>query len=286
MKILLIQENGHHFGNRIFRECYSWQRAFQEYDDIDVTVWGQRHANYNNIPDFNSFDVIICLEQYDGNNWVPHSEIAKSNAKKLIWAVDSHSRGIEYFRDLKQKGNYEHILCSIKHHVGKNDMWFPNAYDDMLIKPLRVEKRAYIGFCGNEGSAERATYIELLKEDQGKDFIFDKFVIGDEMVKAISSYDIHFNFNVLDDINYRSFETIGSNVVLITNESYQYDELGFKDGKNCILFKDKNDLIEKINHYKNNKDLLKGISAEGYNLSKKHTYRSRIKHLLDKVINV
>ena len=74
MKILLIQENGHHDANRIYRECFSWQRALQEYNEIDVTIWGQRHANFYEIPDFNSFDVIICLEQYDRTNWVPHTE--------------------------------------------------------------------------------------------------------------------------------------------------------------------------------------------------------------------
>lgn len=281
MKILLIQENGHHFPNRIYRECFSWQRALQEYDSVHVEVWGQRHANFNTKPDFNKFDVIVCMENYDRNGWVPHEEISQSNAKKYIWAIDSHSRGIEYFRQLKQRGKYNTILCSIKHHVGEKDVWFPNAYDDMLIKPLRTPKRSFFGFCGTGGSEERTNIInKLLKTDY---FIFDDFVIGDEMVKSINSFDLHFNFNVMDDINYRNFETIGCGIPLITNYNYQYDELGFVNELNCIFYKNLNELQEKIQYYANNKHLLTSISANGLSLSKKHSYRQRIKHFLSHV---
>jgi hypothetical protein len=284
MKILLIQENGHHFGNRIYRECFAWQRALQEYDDIEVTIWGQKHVNFQDKPNFNTFDVIICLEQYDSNNWVPHAEIAKTKAKKLLWAVDSHSRGIDYFRNIKRLGKYESILCSILHHVGENDVWFPNAYDDLLIKPLRVERRAFLGFCGNTGSGQRLQLIKNIKDRLREDFIFDEFVIGDKMVEAINSYDIHFNFNVLDDINYRSFETIGCKIPLITNDNYQYEKLGFKDDENCIIYKNENELIEKISFYKENKTLLDNISVKGYQLSANHTYRKRIEHLKNKLL--
>jgi len=278
MNILLIQENGHHFPNRIYRECFSWQRALQEYDSVNVEVWGQRHANFNAKPNFKNFDVIVCMENYDRNGWVPHEEIAQSNAKKYIWAIDSHSRGIEYFRYLKQKGKYDTILCSIKHHVGQNDVWFPNAYDDMLIKPIRTLKRSFLGFCGTGGSEERIAIIKkLLKFNY---FIFDEFVIGDDMVRSINSFDIHFNFNVMDDINYRNFETIGCGIPLLTNYNYQYDELGFADEINCIFYKNLDEIQEKIQYYFTNKHLLENISNNGLMLSKKHSYRQRIKHFL------
>jgi hypothetical protein len=279
MKILLIQENGHHQPNRILRECFSWQRALQEYGDIDVHVWGQRHANFQDKPDFKKFDVIVCMENYDGNNWVPHEEIAQANVKKYVWAIDSHSKGIEYFRWVKNRGKYQTILCSIKHHVGENDVWFPNAYDDHIIKPLRVEKRSFIGFCGCGSTPQRVNMLQTLKTKY-PEFIFDDFVIGDAMVESINSFELHFNFNVMDDINYRNFETIGCNIPLITNYNYQYDDLGFKDGKNCIFYKDMNELYEKIDYYKQNKQLLPDIASNGYKLSKKHSYRQRIKYLL------
>jgi hypothetical protein len=283
MKILLIQENGYHFANRIYRECFSWQRALQEYEHIDVSVWGQRHANFSDRPDFKKFDVIVCIENYDNNNWVPHEEIAQSSAKKYIWAIDSHSKGISYFRYLKARGNYQTILCSIKHHIEKTDVWFPNAFDDMLIKPVITSKRGFIGFCGSSGNPQRDNLINLLGKQYG--LIFDNFVIGDDMVRSINSFDLHFNFNVLDDINYRNFETIGCSTPLITNYNYQYDELGFKDGVNCIFYKTTNELHEKIQYFQTHKEQLNLISEQGYILSKKHSYRQRIKHFLAHVNN-
>ena len=88
----------------------------------------------------------------------------------------------------------------------------------------------------------------------------------------------------MDDINYRSFETIGCKIPLITNYNYQYTELGFKDEDNCIFYKDKDELIEKLNYYKVNKTLLYSIAEKGYKLSSNHTYRNRIKHLRDKIL--
>ena len=154
----------------------------------------------------------------------------------------------------------------------------------MLIKPMSVDKRSFLGFCGSGGGSQREQLIRDIKASQKEDFIFDEFVIGDKMVESINSYDLHFNFNVMDDINYRSFETLGCKIPLITNYNYQYDKLGFKDNINCIFYRNRDELIEKINYYKDNKLLLESISEKGYNLSTNHTYRNRIKHLKDKIL--
>ena len=68
MKILIIQENGRHEENRHLRECFSMQRAFQ-FHDVDCDVWGLGHDSPE--PDFESYDLIINLENYDETGWVP-----------------------------------------------------------------------------------------------------------------------------------------------------------------------------------------------------------------------
>lgn len=283
MKILIIQENGHHDANRNFRECFSLQRAFREHSNIQTTVWGQRHDFYSptNLPNFDLYDVIINLENYDINQWVPHDKIAQSKAYKILWAIDSHSKGINSYRFIRDLGKYNLMLCSIKHHCDANSVWFPNCYDDLLIQPLRVNKKTRIGFCGNGGTKERMELVDVLRHKYN-DFVFDEMVIGQNMVKAINSYGIHFNMNVMDDINYRNFETIGCGIPLLTNYNYQYDELGFEHGKNCLFYKDKNELIKYADtlicmsdHYKQE------ISNNALELSKKHTYRARVNKLLE-----
>ena len=61
MKILIIQENGRHEVSKHLRECNSMQRAII-LQGVNCDVWGLGHNGYNTKPDFNSYDVIINLE--------------------------------------------------------------------------------------------------------------------------------------------------------------------------------------------------------------------------------
>lgn len=286
MNILIIQENGHHDANRVYRECYSFQRAFQEMGDVSANVWGSRHASFNQIPDFNAYDVILQLEQYDGcygQSWIPHEQIKNSKAFKVLWSVDSHVRSAQYYEDLRQKGNYDLVLNAIKHHVGPKGIWFPNAYDDTLIKPLRVDKNIDVAFCGSPATPQRQMALQFMSQHLGSSFRYDNWVLGDAMVEAINSYRIHFNINIADDINYRSFETLGCGVALLTNHNYQYDELGFIHGENCMMYKTMNEAVAMSKQLLADEVLLQRVTNGGYALSKKHTYRIRAKQLIEEI---
>ena len=103
----------------------------------------------------------------------------------------------------------------------------------------------------------------------------DIFVLGDEMVKRVNTYKIHFNINLANDINCRSFETIGAGTALMTNYNPQYEKLGFQDGKNCIIYKTIEELVNKLEYYKNNDSELEVIAMAGQKLSIKHTHKKR-----------
>lgn len=273
MKILLIQENGRHDANRNYRECFCLQRAFISYGH-ECDVWGLGHINFTNIPEYESYDSIINLENYDESNWVPDlSKVMKP--KKFLWSIDAHCRGEELYKDTFKQGRYDYLLHSTKDFVKKPyHLWFPNAFDDTLIKRLNTSKEYDIGFCGNY--VNRRAILEWLQQSFG--LHLDIFVIGDEMVKAVNSYKCQFNLNIANDINYRSFETIGCGTALLTNYNPQYTELGFEDGLNCFMYKNQSELLSKIEYIKHN-DISKIIN-NGYELSKKHSYRERVKLLI------
>jgi spore maturation protein CgeB len=279
MKFLIIQENGRHAKNRHFRECFSMQRSLIN-SKQECEVWGLGHANFDKRPDFNSYDVIINLENYD-SGWVPN--LAEVNKYKILWSIDSHCPWrngmlrLQFYKETYNKGKYNLMLQATKDFVDQNSVWFPNCYDHTLIYPREVKKRSDVGFCGNV--ANRGNYLKLLKANY--DFIADIFVIGDDMVNAINSYRIHFNANVFNDINYRSFETIGCNIPLVTNYNPQYLELGFKDGENCMLYKNPFELGSKIQFLLDNPEKRQEISQKGYELSKNHTYNKRGELLLE-----
>jgi glycosyltransferase involved in cell wall biosynthesis len=274
MKILIIQENGRHDKNRIFRECFCLQRGFEKLGVTSI-VWGLGHDNYNQVPDFESFDLIINLENY-GDGWEPN--LSNIKTKKFLWSIDAHCRGEQPFIQEFIRGNYNILLHSTKDFVDQNfKIWFPNAFDDTLIYPKQLEKKCDVGFCGS--LLNRGQMISLLQNKYN--FIHDNFVIGNDMVNAVNSYKIHWNKNLSNDINYRNFETIGCGVPLVTNYHYQYEELGFKHMENAIFYNDIDDMFSKIDLVLSDENLMKSIGENGYLLSKKHTYVKRSEQILE-----
>lgn len=281
MKILIIQENGRHDKNRQFRECFCMQRALSKLSHT-CEVWGLGHSNYNQQLDFNSYDLIINLENYDQTNWVP--DLSQVKCKKMLWAIDSHCRGQHVYLGEFKKGGYDIILQATTNFVDSNSVWFPNCYDNSLINRRQSEKQYDVGFCGNV--ANRGVLLNLL-ESSGFSFKKDIFVIGDDMVRAINSYRVHFNANIAEDINYRNFETIGCATALLTSFNPQYESLGFRDGENCFLYKNTHELLDKLDLLISNKQLREKIQNNGYHLAiNQHTYDHRAKQLIDIFNNI
>lgn len=273
MNFLLIQENGRHAANRNYRECFSLQRSLKALKQ-NCDVWGLGHSNYEQHPDFSNYDVIVNLENYDEDGWVP--DLSEVSCKKYLWSIDAHVRGLAPYKKEFRRGNYTKILQSTLQLVDEDSVWFPNAYDDTLIKPLSTDKKHDVGFCGNVNNRGRLLSVIENQFELKKDI----FVIGDDMVSAINSYKVHFNCNIGIDINYRSFETIGCKTALVTNYNPAYDKLGFVHGENCMMYNDLNGLVVSIRTLLDDPSLLSKISEAGYILAKNHTYDKRAEELL------
>jgi hypothetical protein len=275
MKVLVIQENGRHDANRNYRECFSLQRAFSNLGH-SCDVWGLGHLNYNTPPDFNSYDLIFNLENYT-EEWLPNLSQIK-NPMKVMWSIDAHVRGEEVFEDIFKKSKYDYLLHSTVDFVkDKHHIWFPNGYDEHLIKPMEIEKKIDFGFCGN--FVNREPILRWLNENHN--LHLDIFVIGDAMVKSINSYKCHFNLNIANDINYRSFETMGCKTLLMTNGNHQYDKLGFVDNENCLIYNNITDIQDKINQFREmSDDEINNVASKGHEFIKYHTYTKRVEKLL------
>ena len=278
MRIIIIQEAGRHDANKHFRECLSMQRSLIKLG-VDTDVWGLGHENYENKPEWNNYDAILNLENYDSLGWLPNLSLVKS--KKILWSIDAHCRGLGVYNHIFNNGNYDLMLQATKDFVDNNSVWFPNCYDSSLIKVRdEVKKTNFIGFCGSV--LHRKEILNFLSNKY--DLKEDIWVLGEDMVKAINSYDIHFNLNLSNDINYRSFETLGCGTALLTNQNYQYEELGFHDGVNSIFYSTVEEIVEKLDFYKNSPAELAKIQRNAIDLAKMHTYDERASRLLS-VIN-
>ena len=276
MNILLIQENGRHEANKDFRECFSLKRAFEKFGHF-CDVWGQGHSNFDISPDYENYDWIINLENYD-SGWVPDLSGIKKPTK-FLWSIDSHCRGEEVYENVFKEGKYDFMLHSVACFVKKDyHIWFPNCFDEALIKKLDVPKAHDFGFCGNY--VNRKPILDYLQQRHG--IHLDVFVIGEEMVKTINGYKCHFNYNmsfgVNEAINYRNFETLGCGTLLLTSYSTEYKALNLIDGENCFVYNNSADMDAKIDYIKSSD--ISEIANKGLEESRNHTYTKRAEQLL------
>jgi len=276
MKILIIQEKGRHKKNEKFRESLNFHRSFKKLN-IDSIVWGLNYPNYNiSFEEISkNIDVILLLENYN-SGWIPN--ISKFKGLKIFWSIDSHVIPMQH-KLTCDNNKIDIVLNSIESHKkyfpNQKCIYFPNPYpDDLIYHKPEIEKTVDVGFVGNW--VNRSNWINSIPNIKK-----DIMVIGDDMVNEINSFKIHFNRNMSDDINYRTFETLGCNTLLLTNYTENLEKL-FNIGDDLVVYESVDDLLNKINFYlENDKERLR-ISNNGYNNVKtNHTYYHRTKTLID-----
>lgn len=282
MKFLLIQKNLKGSKNEIYRECFGVQRALN-YLGYESDVWGLDHDSYSQTPKFNDYDVIINLENYDYTGWVPNlSEYP--NPYKILWSVDAHVRGMEIYEETFKSGGYDLLMNSTHDYVTEDyHYWFPNCLDHFLIRKLDyVEKKHMFGFCGsifNNGHQRDKVVMDLSNIYNAQ---IDN-VVGHEMVEAVNSYMVHFNMNIANDVNFRTFETLGCGTLLITSANYQHEKLGLIDYENCLIYSTPSELVDRLNFCKEEMTKVAEIAERGYNHVKNHTYLKRVSDLIQHI---
>jgi glycosyltransferase involved in cell wall biosynthesis len=284
MKILIIQEKGRHLKNQNFREALNLHRALKRIN-VESIVWGLNYDNFST--PFSEIskdcDALILLENYEVNNWVP--DLTAFKGLKLFWSIDSHCI-LDTHINTCNKHNIDVVLNAVYGHgdlFKRKSYYFPNAYPEDLIKPLpNVGKVNDVGFCGNWlNRSEWVNYIE----GNGIPVKKDIFVIGDDMINAVNSYKIHFNRNISDDINFRTFETLGCETFLLTNYTPGLEKL-FDIGYNIITYNDGLDLINKIKYYLKNEDERNEITKRSFkHVKENHTYDNRAHQLIEIIKN-
>jgi len=282
MKILIIQERGRHEANREFREALCLKRGIERAGH-EAVVWGLSYDNFS-IP-FDEIsrdcDALLSLENYD-TGW--HPDISKFKGKKLFWSIDSHC-ALQNHQMHCSKNKFDMLLLSNAQHsehfrglVG-SAAWFPNGYPSDLIRPdPGVSREHDVGFCGSL-IGNRAAWLDLISSKFN--LKRDIFVIGNEMVRALSSYKIAFNINISDDVNFRTFEATGAGAMLLTNYTPNLEKL-FKIGEEIVVYENPEHLMSLIQHFSLNKDEARRIAESGQKRSESfHSYNARAKQLVD-----
>lgn len=283
LKWLIIQSDGSHKGqdgwtpNWYLRECYSIKHALKQ-NGIDSDIWGSGHDNFLIMPNFDEYDSIFCIENYDFS-WLPNLSSVK--CPKIYWTIDLHCQDMSIYANVIR--DFDIVLHSTKSLIpllknvssNKKHIYFPNGFDDRYFRKNSVTKTRDFVFVGSKNPA-RKEFIERLERDCSLNYFF---ATGQDMIDIISSSKIHFNHSISCDVNYRNFETIGLGCCLLTNKLDELQDLGFVDGENCLLYDSYEEAVEKYREAIRN-NLWIDIGKKSLLLAEKHSYSCRVKELL------
>ena len=225
-----------------------------------------------------NYDVLLITQNY----FLDNIEYVKDfKGLKIFWSIDSHKDLNRHKKFISDCG-IDITLVSGFNYVNKfNDaFWFPNCYPADLIKPIDFKNRINkIGFCGSKSN--RGDWLTDLS-------LFTNFHLAinetaEKMVNNLLSYEIGWNRNESDDLNFRNFETTGAGAMLLTNNIGGI-ELCF-DQDEVVIYTTIEECKDKITYYSSHDADRQKIALNGYVKARTmHTFDSRVSQLI-RIIN-
>ncbi len=291
MNWLVIQSDGEHKGqdgwtpNWFLRECYAIKAAIVAHGDT-ADIWGLRHDNYASKPDFNSYDGVFTIENYE-LGWLP--ELGQTRPLKLFWLIDAHWQPLSSFETVIP--HYDVVLHSTRRFIGpyterfpnQKHIYFPNGVDDRFfaqeLYPNRPHRVPLI-FIGGR-AAPRAAAIERMERECGMTYLYG--VTGLDYIHALLDAKIQFNKGLNGDINYRNWETIGLGTCLLTEYDPEMEALGFKHDVNCLFYRTVDEAVDLARLYTTSEAWMR-IAEGGCQLSKLHSYTKRFSDLARQIL--
>ena len=258
---------------------------------MESVVWGRGYANFEHplAEVAAGADAVVLLENYD-SGWVP--DLAGLRALRVFWSIDSHVALRAHVRMCRRERI--HLLLNategyLPHFraAGRTCVWFPNAYPADLVGPRPdIAKRHDVGFCGNV--LNRGPWLDALRAEFGLHVVsFDTpaghnhDAIGAGMVRAVNSFRVHWNRNLADDINFRTFETLGCRTLLLTNHTPGLERL-FHGERHLVTYTDLEDCKARLRALLAEPARIEHIAAAGHaHVRAHHTYDVRARQLLE-----
>lgn len=169
--------------------------------------------------------------------------------------------------------------------------WLPNGFDH-FVAPLNndnYDRMIDVSAIGDFiRRADRRVLYDLLTSKLDKNIkLFISNKVDYTEISTIYNLSKLVVNPTLGDINFRTFESMGQGALCIThdNEENGSRELGLENYKNCVFYKNDEEVIDIINSLLHNDLLRTSIASEGIQLMyNKHTYVHRVLEMIS-VIN-
>lgn len=208
----------------------------------------------------------------------------------IYWTSDIHV-GSSYEQYKRQVSNYNFVTCCLPQGIQKLSKYAKKVYyiscgcDLEVHRKIDLPKVYDIGYVGTDGGVPRKFILQELKERYPKSFIGTAPYT--QMAEIYSQSKIGFNYPIqMEGLTMRSFEIPACGTIQFMPKlpSYWFEQLGFYDRKNIVIYQDFNDLITLINYYLTHEDKREQIAQAGYeHVRKNHTYTHKVKEIIQLV---
>ncbi len=248
-----------------------------------------------------------------GNRILPETvqKIKNKGIRTVLWTIDAPR---DFKPILEAASSYDFVFCGgteaqelLARAKVKKTYWLPFACDPEVHSPVNldsVEKEKWgsdVSFMGSyypnrEGILEKIAGSDLRIWGPGwdkldhhsplKERATDKQLKPEEWKKIFCSSPINIVIHFQDGETLchqaapRVYEALACRSFLLVDDQKDVRSL-FQDGKHLVIFKESEDLQQKITYYLNQADERKKIAHQGYEeVVHNHTYLQRIQEML------
>lgn len=244
---------------------------------------------------------------------LPYKPVYPPGKPLVYWASDTHiangQPGDSYPYRLACAKQADIVFVAQKQAVEMmkrdgiaNPIWLPHAVETIAycdIDSVQYDKGCYtpigepkpydfltkkydVCFVGHVNSGNRVDFLDRMFKE------FPNFFFGqrlfNEAAEIYAKSKIVLNIAMTDDINMRCFEVLGSKSFLLTNWLPTIEELGFKDGVNCALYRTLDEAVEKAKFYMEHDGERERITQAGYEfVLANHTIDHRVSIILEEI---
>lgn len=194
---------------------------------------------------------------------------AKEVTKTCLWFMDPL---VSYDAEMKRKTKLVSYFCCDKKNVleealkiNKNSFYVCEGYDGDVDKPFELPKEYDVSFIGN-------VYGDRKKMLSGvnHDIKVINNVFGVDHAKTVSKSRINLNFCTDNGASDRVYKIMAAGGFLLSND-WEGRKDSFTNGRDLVIFKDVDDLNNKIEFYLKNPELANMISRYGHETVKAYS---------------
>tara|TARA_R110000824_G_scaffold3833_8_gene18301 strand:- start:1196 stop:2065 length:870 start_codon:yes stop_codon:yes gene_type:complete len=204
---------------------------------------------------------------------------ATNKTKTCLWFMDPLST---YNPEMREKTNLVSYLCCDKNNVlqeakkiNKNSFQVCEGFDEDVDHPHDLSKKHDVTFIGNI-SRDRSNLIDQIEKN------VENFngVYGLEHSKVISESKINLNFCTSNGASDRVYKILAARGFLVSDDWVGREE-HYQNGKDLVIYKNTQDLNEKIDYYLENEKERQQIASNGYHTVQKFSRLNWAKRIVE-----